>query len=462
MLRVDEKIFPSWAFFDDSLDTPGLFSLYSALWFGSYFGWELTQADLAHMGKMSLRSAQDNLKLLEQRGFIASRRQGVHKCYDLVLSPHVLGEFIRQGIEFQARATAGTVNVADAVGARALPPGQTRKSCAPVPQNPQARHAESAHPFKNIKEIKDIKNTPLSPLPRGFAPQAVAGSRSEECGKGEPCSCLEPSPPLLEASFSDREQAQRAARCRSSRSEFPDREQNFERLWAVWPNRQAKLPAQRVFASMARRGLLPPIETLLETVRRFQAEDSAWKKQYVPRLDHWLRDERWTDEPRTTGAAPVGAASPEPRLVAPAESPDANVQLQAASNALRREREEQLKPLSAKTVRELARISPMFRNIADKLCLKGTADDQARECEYGVTDQERTGKNRIPGEQTADTRPHGEGVFRAFGLRRTQGRGKNQPQLSSILEILDTSASGAPFFPLGTASFAFSPGFCPA
>ena len=68
MLRVDEKIFPVWALFDDELDSSPLLLLYVVIWLGAFLGWNLSQADLARLVKMSLRAAQGNLTRLEQRG----------------------------------------------------------------------------------------------------------------------------------------------------------------------------------------------------------------------------------------------------------------------------------------------------------------------------------------------------------------------------------------------------------
>lgn len=457
MLRVDQKNFPAWALFDAGLDSPGLLTLYVVAWFAAYMGWELGQTELAALGKMSLRAAQDNLKLLEQRGFLVARRENGRKYYDLALSPHVLSEFLRQGVEFQAVEKTEEAEVRSSTRVR------TRGSCAPDTQNSRAGHAESAHLFKNIKEIKDMKNTPLSPLPHGLAPQTVAGSRTAERGSGESFSPLASSVPPSEASFHPgRDRAKRAASGRPSRPGYDSVDADFARLWAVWPVHQSEVPARNIFRSLARRGRLPAIQTLLDTVSRFRAEDERWQNvRFVPRLDTWLRNERWTDEPLGAGPVPSVEAGPPLRLVAPAKSQGASTQVLAARDALLREREGLCKPLSAMTAAELARTSPTFRRIADKLQVQA-GDGQAQEGGDGGTAQKRTGQDRIFGQQTADTRPDGEGVLREDGVFRTQSGGKNQPQLSPILEILDTSASDAFSWGKGFARHSFSPGFTPA
>lgn len=96
----------------------------------------------------------------------------------------------------------------------------------------------------------------------------------------------------------------------------------FETLWSVWPVRQDRARAWRVFASLARVGKLPPPASLLETVRLFRERDARWKRGYAPNLGNWLRGRRWEDEPVERGfrgsfsrpcSEPVSAARTDSR-----------------------------------------------------------------------------------------------------------------------------------------------------
>lgn len=449
MLRVDQKNFPAWALFDAGLDSPGLLTLYVVAWFAAYIGWELGQTELAALGKMSLRAAQDNLKLLEQRGFLVARRENGRKYYDLALSPHVLSEFLRQGVEFQAVEKTEEAEVWSSTRVR------TRGSCAPDTQNSRAGHAESAHLFKNIKEIKDMKNTPLSPLPHGLAPQTVAGSRTAERGSGESFSPLASSVPPSEASFPPgRDRAKRAASGRPSRPGYDSVDADFARLWAVWPVHQSEVPARNIFRSLARRGRLPSIQTLLDTVSRFRAEDERWQNvRFVPRLDTWLRNERWTDEPLArTGRDDAST----PIQTAPPDSPDARAQISASRTALAEEREHQ-RPLTAETIQKLALVSPLFRRYGPKTPVgdvgqpgqtvasierkpaPGPSQDECKQ--WGMVDEshqrpkKRNGKNRILSQQATDIGNVGPGLFSAPDLRGALRESTTFRQLQAILSV---------------------------
>ena len=71
----------------------------------------------------------------------------------------------------------------------------------------------------------------------------------------------------------------------------------FERCWAAYPKKEARLSAQKAWNS------LNPDENLTEKICKAiaaQAKSSRWKTEqgrYIPYPAKWLTDRRWEDEP---------------------------------------------------------------------------------------------------------------------------------------------------------------------
>src|SRR5690606_6786220 len=73
-------------------------------------------------------------------------------------------------------------------------------------------------------------------------------------------------------------------------------EDDFERAWIHWPKKTERKKSLEMFKAKAKshpRGL----ETLISDITMFgKAYAATTEKQFVPALDVWLRNERWTDE----------------------------------------------------------------------------------------------------------------------------------------------------------------------
>ena len=89
----------------------------------------------------------------------------------------------------------------------------------------------------------------------------------------------------------------------------------FERLWAVYPRKEAKELARSAWHRLWRHGEVPALDVLLGALDRFRASVS-WNKEhgrFVPQLVNWLRGRRWLDEVPDAPASPVDeqATTPE-------------------------------------------------------------------------------------------------------------------------------------------------------
>ena len=76
--------------------------------------------------------------------------------------------------------------------------------------------------------------------------------------------------------------------------------QQFEMLSNEYPLKKSRWMAWRVFVKMANRNELPNISVLLQSVRNHKTLDTSWKKdngRWIPALPKWLRERRWIDKP---------------------------------------------------------------------------------------------------------------------------------------------------------------------
>ena len=125
----------------------------------------------------------------------------------------------------------------------------------------------------------------------------------------------------------------------------------FEKLWEMYPKKEAKGLAQSAWRKLKKSGLLPSLEVLCAALRKFLVS-FQWNKaagQFIPRLAKWLNGHCWQDNP----TAPIVFQAPEqPKDVVFQQSFDARVQQE------KRESEERKQ--------ELARIRPEFEAFAAK------------------------------------------------------------------------------------------------
>lgn len=82
-------------------------------------------------------------------------------------------------------------------------------------------------------------------------------------------------------------------------------ESDFEKVWAHWPKKTERKKSLELFKAKAKtRGL----DDLTADVIRFgNAYANTTEKRYVPSLDVWLRNERWTDELPTASTDVINA-----------------------------------------------------------------------------------------------------------------------------------------------------------
>jgi hypothetical protein len=66
----------------------------------------------------------------------------------------------------------------------------------------------------------------------------------------------------------------------------------FERFWAVYPLKEAKIPAQKKWASKQLDRL---VEVIVADVKRRKAEHGKWLDGYIPMPPAYLNQERWND-----------------------------------------------------------------------------------------------------------------------------------------------------------------------
>ena len=83
-------------------------------------------------------------------------------------------------------------------------------------------------------------------------------------------------------------------------------ESDFERAWAYWPKKVERKKSFEKFKVAARRR---GVEQLTADIRRFgEAYARTTDKQFVPALNVWIGNERWTDELPSAPGAPQSAA----------------------------------------------------------------------------------------------------------------------------------------------------------
>ena len=87
----------------------------------------------------------------------------------------------------------------------------------------------------------------------------------------------------------------------------------FETLYAAYPRKEAKELARAAWHRLWRRGVLPALDVLLQTLGRFK-ESQSWQRErgrFVPQLVNWLKGQRWQDEvPAPSSQPPVPGADP--------------------------------------------------------------------------------------------------------------------------------------------------------
>lgn len=124
--------------------------------------------------------------------------------------------------------------------------------------------------------------------------------------------------------------------------------QDFESVWSLYPNKEAKGFARSAWFKLLRSGQLPPLPELHAALRRFAASESWQREQgrFVPQMGNWLRGQRWLD--------------PLPPAKEAEQRHD--LELRRAMQA----REEQERRLVERQKAEKARLRPLFEAFAAK------------------------------------------------------------------------------------------------
>lgn len=274
-LRVKHKIFAVYAGLDKELKT-GPTLLYLWLYFFCHdkdYCWP-SQKLLSVLCKTSVRSVQNHLAALVRLEYIAVEQQGTRNIYRLLESDRVRRQIVEAGMELMDDENFSPLKLK-------LAESKGEKSSRSL--------------LKELKKKEEEINTPLSPL----AQTRASGSRHERCV------CPSRSP----LAGSGRGDSSGSGLRRKLQDEFP-------RLWELWPRKQDRFGAYQEYVRLAKSGYLPPLDELVRVVKRLMGEDRSWKKGYVPNLRFWLRDRRWLDLPFAgQESAPMGdAASVSPHL----------------------------------------------------------------------------------------------------------------------------------------------------
>lgn len=88
-------------------------------------------------------------------------------------------------------------------------------------------------------------------------------------------------------------------------------DQDFQRFWEAYPNKNAKPRAAEKWASLVKSGVIKPetVQTILDSIER-QKQTRQWKEsdgEFIPLPSTWLNNRRWEDQgpvvAKTTPAA---------------------------------------------------------------------------------------------------------------------------------------------------------------
>ncbi len=72
---------------------------------------------------------------------------------------------------------------------------------------------------------------------------------------------------------------------------------DFEKVYAVYPRKEAKGLAKIAWRQLSRNGVLPELDVILAAIRRFSASHN-WQREngrFIPQLSNFLKGERWND-----------------------------------------------------------------------------------------------------------------------------------------------------------------------
>ena len=175
--------------------------------------------------------------------------------------------------------------------------------------NPACRQADSACPqpkvgyINTLNKQREIQNPPLPPV-RSALPDFAASPLPSVSGGGG-----------VSAS-------------------------NFEKVWELYPKKEAKGLARSAWLRLQREGLLPPLSRIESSIRHFMTSETWQREQgrFVPQMSNWLKGQRWLDDDVMAAA---NEAEARQRSVAALQ---AMQQKEEANNAARAREREALRP----------------------------------------------------------------------------------------------------------------------
>ena len=98
--------------------------------------------------------------------------------------------------------------------------------------------------------------------------------------------------------------------CRGDGGDFSLADSSFEQFCQRYPRKEAKELARAVWHRLWRRGSLPGLDVLFQSLIRFR-ESLSWQREhgrFIPLLVNWLRGQRWLDDLQSGGQASLPAA----------------------------------------------------------------------------------------------------------------------------------------------------------
>lgn len=112
-------------------------------------------------------------------------------------------------------------------------------------------------------------------------------------------SILPPTPPTQAAGSSSLALTfPRPRPCRGDGGDFSLADSSFEQFCQRYPRKEAKELARAVWHRLWRRGSLPGLDVLFQSLIRFR-ESLSWQREhgrFIPLLVNWLRGQRWLDD----------------------------------------------------------------------------------------------------------------------------------------------------------------------
>ena len=80
-------------------------------------------------------------------------------------------------------------------------------------------------------------------------------------------------------------------------AELPPYTEQFERIWAKYPRKDAKGKAYKAYMELLKAGVLPETDDLIERIayRKFEPDWERENGKYVPYFSTWLHNRGWED-----------------------------------------------------------------------------------------------------------------------------------------------------------------------